>query len=56
VDAINGPGRAGDIPHSLADISKIKDKLGYEVKVKIKEGLTLAYQDFTSKYLVSGNS
>jgi len=56
VDAINGPSRAGDIPHSLADISKIKNKLGYEVKVKIKEGLTLAYQDFTSKYLVSGNS
>ena len=56
VDAINGPGRTGDIPHSLADISKIKEKLGYEVKVKVKEGLVLAYQDFISKHLVSGNS
>jgi len=56
VDSIMGPAREGDIPHSLADISKIKSNLGYEVKVKIKEGLALAYQDFTSKYLVSGNS
>ncbi len=33
------PFRAGDIRHSLADISKIREKLGYEPKVKLKEGL-----------------
>jgi len=56
VDAVHGPNRVGDIPHSLADISKIKDKLGYTVKVKVKAGIELAYKDFTSKYLVSKNS
>ena len=55
-EAIHGPNRPGDIPHSLADISKIKENLGYEVKIKIKEGLSLAYQDFTQKYLVSKDS
>lgn len=34
-----GPERAGDVPHSLADISKAKELLGYEVKISIREGL-----------------
>lgn len=55
-DAVHGPSRAGDIPHSLADISKIQKNLGYEVKVKVKEGLALAYQDFTSKHLAHKDS
>lgn len=38
-----GPFREGDIPHSLADISKIKELLGYTGKIKIKEGMQKAY-------------
>ncbi|NVO83960.1 SDR family oxidoreductase [Hymenobacter terrestris] len=34
-----GPDRAGDIRDSLADISKAKNLLGYEPKVRIQEGL-----------------
>src|SRR5690606_17670587 len=34
-----GPERAGDIPHSLADISKATRLLGYEPTVQIREGL-----------------
>lgn len=37
-----GPNRAGDIPHSLADISKAQNLLGYEPKIGIKEGLGIA--------------
>ncbi len=34
-----GPERGGDIKHSLADISKAKAALGYNVKVDFEEGL-----------------
>jgi UDP-N-acetylglucosamine 4-epimerase len=37
-----GPNRAGDIPHSLADISKAKNLLGYNPAYSIKQGLQLA--------------
>jgi UDP-glucose 4-epimerase len=33
------PSRPGDVLHSLADISKAKRLLGYEVKVSTPEGL-----------------
>jgi nucleoside-diphosphate-sugar epimerase len=32
--------RSGDIKHSLADISKAKEKLGYEPKFDLTKGLT----------------
>lgn len=38
-----GPERAGDIKHSLADISKANKLMGYEPKYKIKQGLAIAY-------------
>jgi UDP-N-acetylglucosamine 4-epimerase len=34
-----GPARAGDIPHSLANIDKARALLGYVPSHKIKEGL-----------------
>jgi UDP-N-acetylglucosamine 4-epimerase len=34
-----GPERKGDVKHSLADISKAKQLLGYEVLVGVEEGL-----------------
>ena len=39
------PARAGDVPHSLADISAARRDLGFEPKVGIREGLerTLSY-------------
>jgi len=42
--AIHGPNRAGDIPHSLADITKAKDLLGYNGDIKIREGLEMAFE------------
>lgn len=40
---VYGPAREGDIPHSLADISKARNLLGYSASVKITEGLERAY-------------
>jgi Nucleoside-diphosphate-sugar epimerases len=34
--------RAGDVRHSLADISKAQNLLGYEARFKVKDGLRLA--------------
>ncbi|MFM2385840.1 MAG: hypothetical protein RL660_597 [Bacteroidota bacterium] len=42
IKPINGPERLGDIPHSLADISKAKSLLGYNPAVNIQEGLRRA--------------
>ena len=39
VDAKHGDPRPGDIKHSLADISAAQKLLGYEVKVRVKDGL-----------------
>ena len=48
VEPLFHPDRAGDVKHSLADITKAKELLGYEPEVLFKEGLrrTVAwYQD-----------
>lgn len=50
VEAIHGPNRAGDIPHSLADISKIKTLLGYEPSVSAAEGIALAAEFYYKTY------
>jgi UDP-N-acetylglucosamine 4-epimerase len=39
IQPIHGPCRAGDIPHSLANIDKAKKLLGYLPQYSIKEGL-----------------
>ncbi|MEW6135594.1 MAG: SDR family oxidoreductase [Firmicutes bacterium] len=39
VEPIFQPPRPGDVRHSLAGIEKAKQKLGFEVKVKFREGL-----------------
>jgi UDP-N-acetylglucosamine/UDP-N-acetylgalactosamine 4-epimerase len=41
---IYGTPRKGDIPHSLADISKIKALLQYQEKIKVREGLKLSFE------------
>ncbi|OQA80130.1 MAG: UDP-glucose 4-epimerase [Lentisphaerae bacterium ADurb.Bin242] len=37
-----GPGRAGDIPHSLASIDKARARLGYVPRFSVKQGLAEA--------------
>lgn len=49
VDATYGPNRLGDIPHSLADISKVKTHLKYNPEITVKEGLKLAYNWYNNK-------
>jgi UDP-N-acetylglucosamine/UDP-N-acetylgalactosamine 4-epimerase len=44
VEALYGPERTGDVKHSLADISKAKQLLGYEPAVTVAEGLKLAFE------------
>ncbi len=39
IEPIFGENRAGDIPHSNADISKAKNMLGYDPKVLFDEGI-----------------
>lgn len=48
-DATHGPSRSGDIPHSLADIDKAKQHLGYTGAIKIKEGLKRAFEFYKSQ-------
>ncbi len=49
LEAKHGPNRAGDIPHSLADISKGKELLDYNPKVSVRQGLKKAYHYYRSK-------
>ncbi len=44
IEASYGPERVGDVKHSKADISKIKQRLGYTPKVLFKDGLERIYQ------------
>lgn len=44
VAAKYGPFREGDIPHSLADITKAGDLLGYKPEITVKDGLKKAYE------------
>ncbi len=39
LEPIHGPERTGDVKHSLADISRAADKLGYRPVMTVKEGL-----------------
>ncbi len=43
-------GRIGDVKHSLADISKAREKIGYEPKYKFEEGLKKTVEWFKSFY------
>ena len=49
-EATHRDNRIGDVPHSLADISKIEKLLGYEAKIKVKEGMDLSYRWYESIY------
>lgn len=49
VTPIYGANRKGDIPHSFANISKAKEKLGYSVKCNIRDGLALTKAWYDTK-------
>jgi UDP-N-acetylglucosamine 4-epimerase len=51
IQAIHGQERSGDVKHSKANISKIKQHLGYEPQVRMLEGLKKVYQYYQDKYL-----
>jgi nucleoside-diphosphate-sugar epimerase len=40
LDPVYGPPRPGDVRNSLADLTKIRDRLGYRPSVSLREGLT----------------
>lgn len=42
VEPIHGPNRAGDIPHSLANVDKARRLLGYDPKFSLRQGLAEA--------------
>ncbi len=48
IDAIHRPNRVGDIPHSLANISKAKELIGYQPKFDVKSGLSKAFDWYKS--------
>ena len=50
VDAIYGPSREGDIPHSLANISKIQKHLDYTVKVSVDQGLKNSFEYYNQLF------
>jgi UDP-N-acetylglucosamine 4-epimerase len=45
-----GPERTGDVKHSLADISKAKDSLGYNPSVSVKQGLKETFEWYRSQH------
>ena len=51
VDATHRQNRIGDVPHSLADISKAKKLLDYAPQVPVKEGLEKAFSWYSSNIL-----
>jgi nucleoside-diphosphate-sugar epimerase len=49
IDPVYTDPQPGDVKHSLADISKAKELLGYEVKVDFKEGLKKTVEWFKNR-------
>jgi nucleoside-diphosphate-sugar epimerase len=45
------PGRAGDVRDSLASIDAARNLIGYEPKVKVREGLQRTYAAFKAMYV-----
>jgi UDP-N-acetylglucosamine 4-epimerase len=45
-----GPDRPGDVRHSLADISKAKNLLGYNPQVGTREGLKIAFEWYRKQH------
>lgn len=48
-EPIHGPERAGDVRHSLADISKARTLLGYDPVISVEEGLRQTWEWYKLK-------
>jgi UDP-N-acetylglucosamine 4-epimerase len=48
-----GPERAGDVKHSLADITKAKSLLGYDPQVTVREGLKKTFEWYRQRHNLS---
>jgi len=49
IEPIYGPFRQGDIRHSLADISRAKELLGYDPKFDVKQGMAESIKWYINK-------
>ena len=49
IEPIHEPGRPGDVPHSQADISQARERLGYEPRVSVGDGLRLVFEHYASQ-------
>ena len=57
IDPVHGAPRPGDIPHSLADVQRARDELGYEPSIGFAEGLRRTVQHFSERAaLVPGHA
>jgi nucleoside-diphosphate-sugar epimerase len=52
VEPVYAAPRAGDIKHSLADLSRAREELGYEPSVDLREGLERTLEYFRAEELV----
>lgn len=51
---VHGPSRTGDVPHSLADISRAQERLGYRPVVDARQGLAQVVQWFQGRFAREG--
>src|SRR5579884_79900 len=51
VEPVHGPARPGDVRHSLADVSRAREELGYDPSVTLKEGLRRTVEFFAEAEL-----
>jgi UDP-N-acetylglucosamine 4-epimerase len=49
LEPLYAPERLGDVKHSLADISKAKNLLGYDPKISVEEGLKKTFEWYKKK-------
>ena len=54
--AVHGVNRAGDIPHSLADITKAKNLLGYQPTHNVRQGLHECCQWYAENLCIKGGN
>ncbi|HEX5911266.1 MAG TPA: SDR family oxidoreductase [Thermoleophilaceae bacterium] len=54
IPAEHGPQRPGDVAHSLADISRAREVLGYEPAVSFQEGLRMTIESFDEGHKAAG--
>jgi len=56
MQARHGPARSGDVRHSLADLTKISEVLGYQVEVSLREGLRRTWASLRVQSAASSDS